>query len=148
MSLIRKIDEDLKASMKARDELRVSVIRMLKAGAKNREIDKGEALTDDDIISVVSSMIKQRRDSAEQYSESGRADLAEKEEAEIGILQGYLPEQLSGEDIVNIIKEAISEASASSPGDMGKVMKLVMPKVKGRADGKFVNQKVRELLGG
>ncbi len=148
MSLLEKINEDLRAGMKARDEVRVSVLRMLKAAIRNREIEKGGALQDDGIVAVVSTMIKQRRDSVEQYTGAGRPDLAGKEEAEIGILQGYMPEQLSEEDVVGLIREAIAEVSASSPGDMGRVMKAVMPKVKGRADGRVVNQKVRELLGG
>jgi uncharacterized protein YqeY len=148
MDLTEKINEDLKTSMKAKEELRTSVIRMLKAAVKNKEIEKMEKLADEDILSVISSMIKQRRDSVEQYTKAGREDLAGKEEAEIKILRGYLPEQLSEEDVVKIVKEAIAECSAASAADMGKVMKIVMPKLKGRADGKLVNQKVKELLGG
>jgi hypothetical protein len=152
MGLTDRVNDDLKASMKARDEFRLSVVRMLKAAVKNREIEKMGALSDDDVIAVVSSMIKQRRDSSEQYLKAGRGDLAQKEEAEIKVLEGYLPEQLSEEELVKIIREAISEAVAGavapSPNDMGKVMKLLMPRVKGRADGKLVNQKVKELLGG
>jgi uncharacterized protein YqeY len=148
MGLKERIDGDLKAAMKAREELRLSTVRMLKAAMKNREIEKGSVLADEDVFGVIASMIKQRKDSVEQYARGGRADLAEKEEAEIGILQEYLPEQLSEEEVEEIIKEAISEAGASSSRDMGKVMKLVMPRVRGRADGKLVNEKVRELLGG
>lgn len=148
MGLVEKINNDMKESMKARDEVRLSAIRMLKAAIKNREIEKGSPPTDDDVVSVVSSMIKQRRDSVEQYEKGGRRDLAEKEEAEIRVLEGYLPAQLSEDEIVGIIKEAVAEAGASSPSEMGKVMKLVMPRVKGKADGKLVNQKVKELLGG
>lgn len=148
MGLVEKINNDMKGSMKARDELRLSAIRMLKAALKNSEIEKGSPPTDDDVVSVVSSMIKQRRDSVEQYEKGGRRDLAEKEEAEIKVLEGYLPAQLSEDEIVGIIKEAVAEAGASSPSEMGKVMKLVMPRVKGKADGKLVNQKVKELLGG
>ncbi len=148
MGLFEKISEDLKASMKARDELRLSVVRMLKSAVKNKEIEKMAALSDEDVIGVVSSLIKQRRDSVEQYTKAGRTDLASKEEAEIKVLQGYLPEQLSEDEIVGIIKGAIAETSASLPGDMGKVMKALMLKVKGKADGKFVSEKVKELLGG
>lgn len=148
MGLKDSIDGDLKAAMKARDELRLSAVRMLKAAVKNKEIEKGSPLTDEDVFGVIASMIKQRKDSVEQYSRGGRADLAEREEAEIKVLQGYLPEQLSAEEVAKIIKDAIAEAGASSARDMGKVMKLVMPRVKGRADGKLVNEKVKELLGG
>ncbi|GAB4389112.1 MAG: GatB/YqeY domain-containing protein [Thermodesulfovibrionales bacterium] len=148
MGLAEKINDDMKASMKARDELRLSTIRMLKAAMKNREIEKGAALSDDDVVAVASSLIKQRRDSVEQYRKGGRADLADREEAEIKVLEGYLPAQLSAEEIASIIKEAVAQAGASSPADMGKVMKLVMPRVKGKADGKLVNEKVKELLGG
>jgi len=147
MALLERINEDLKQSMKAREAERLSTIRMLKAGVKNKEIEKGSAFSEDDILSVISSMIKQRKESVEQYSKAGRADLAAKEEAEIRILEGYLPEQLSGEEVEKIIRDAIAEASATSARDMGKVMKLVIPRVKGRADGKFVNEKVREFLG-
>ncbi len=148
MSLVEKIDSDLKAAMKAKDSGRVSIIRMLKARLKNREIEKHESLTDDDVVSTVTSMMKQMRDSAEQYRKGDREELALKEEAEMEILKGYLPAGLSEEEVVKIIKEAIAEAGAASAADMGKVMKLVMPKVKGRADGRFVNEKVKELLGG
>ena len=148
MGLFEKITEDLKQSMKSRDELRLSVIRMLKSAAKNKEIEKSAPLTDEDITSVVSSMIKQRKDSVEQYNKAQRTDLADKEEAEIKILMEYQPEQMGIEEITSIIKDAIAECGASSPAEMGKVMKLIMPKVKGKADGKLVNEKVRELLGG
>lgn len=148
MTLLERINEDLKQSMKARDAERLSAIRMLKAGVKNKEIEKGSAFSEGDVLSVISSMIKQRRESVEQYTKAGRGDLAAKEEGEIRVLEGYLPEQLSGEEVVKIIRDAIAEASAASASDMGKVMKLVMPRVKGRADGKFVNEKVKELLGG
>jgi hypothetical protein len=148
MALVERVDDDLRAAMKARDELRTSVLRMLKAALKNREIEKMAALTDDDAVAVASSLIKQRRDSVEQFTKAGRKDLADREAAEIAVLEGYLPEQLSEAELVETIKAAIAEASATSPNDMGKVMKVLMPKVKGRADGKLVNQKVKELLGG
>jgi uncharacterized protein YqeY len=148
MGLLERIDEDLKSSLKARDALRTSVIRMLKAGIKNREIEKRGVLEDEEVHAVISTMIKQRKDSVEQYGKAGRTDLADKEEDEIKILMEYLPAQLSEEELEAIIKEAISEAGAASPGDMGKVMKVLMPRVKGRADGKLVNTKVKEMLGG
>lgn len=148
MGLLERIDEDLKSSLKARDALKTSVIRMLKAGIKNREIEKRGSLEDGEVHAVISTMIKQRKDSVEQYGKAGRTDLADKEEEEIKILMEYLPAQLSEEELEGIIREAISEAGAASPGDMGKVMKILMPRVKGKADGKLVNQKVKEMLGG
>lgn len=147
MPIFERIDLDLKEALKSRDELKLSVIRMIKASLKNRSIEKMGALTDDDVISVLSSMVKQRRDSIEQFSSAGRKDLAEKEEKELKIIQSYLPEQLSPQEIDSIIISAINESGAKSHNDIGKVMKLVIPKIKGAADGKLVNQRVKELLG-
>ncbi len=147
MSIVERIDFDLKEALKSRDELKLSVIRMIKASLKNRSIEKMGALTDDDVISVLSSMVKQRRESIEQFSSAGRKDLAEKEEKELKIIQSYLPEQLSSQEIDSIIISAINESGAKSQNDIGKVMKLVIPKIKGVADGRLVNQRVKELLG-
>lgn len=147
MPIIDRLDSDLKEALKSRDELRLSVIRMIKASLKNKSIEKMGALTDDDVISVLSSMVKQRRESIEQFTLAGRKDLAEKEEKELKIIQSYLPAQLSPEEIDNIIMSAINESGAKSLSDIGKVMKLVIPKIKGAADGKLVNQRVKELLG-
>jgi uncharacterized protein YqeY len=146
MSLVERFNEDLKEAMKASKALKVSVLRMAKAAAKNRQIEKGRDLTDEEIVDVLSSMVKQRRDSVEQYAKAGRMDLATKEEEEITILQTYMPEQLGADDLDRIIRDAIAESSAAGPQDMGKVMRVLMPKVKGLADGKFVNQRVKELL--
>jgi hypothetical protein len=146
MSLVERFNEDLKEAMKASKALKVSVLRMVKAAAKNRQIEKGRDLTDEEIVDVLSSMVKQRRDSVEQYTKAGRMDLATKEEEEVTILQTYMPEQLGADDLDRIIRDAIAESSAAGPQDMGKVMRVLMPKVKGLADGKFVNQRVKELL--
>lgn len=132
--------------MKASESTKVSVLRMLKAALKNRQIEEGRELTDDETIKVVSNLVKRGRDSVEQFSKAGRADLAKKEEDEIAVLQSYLPEQLGSEDLDRIIKEAIRESSAMSAQDMGKVMRILMPKIKGIADGKYVNNRVKELL--
>lgn len=148
MSVIDRLDSDLKEALKSRNEVKLSTIRMLKASLKNKSIEKMSSLTDDDIISVLSSASKQRRESIDQYTAAGRSDLAAKELKELEIIQSYLPKQLSNEDIDVLIKNAISESRASSPADMGKVMKIVSLKTKGIADGKFVSQRVRELLGG
>ncbi len=146
MPLLAKIDDDLKSAMKASNSLKVSVLRMAKAAIKNRQIDTGKELSDDDIISVLSTLAKQRRESIEQFSKGGRQDLAEKEERELTLLQSYLPEQISPEELDRIILESIAESSAAGAGDMGKVMRLVMPRTKGAADGKIVSQRVKELL--
>jgi uncharacterized protein YqeY len=143
-------DKDLKEALKSRDELKISVIRMIKASLKNKSIEKMGTLTDDDILSVLSSLAKQRRESIEQFSAGGRMDLAEKEKKELEIIQTYLPKQLSPQELDTIILSAIKECNAelsnNMANDMGQVMKIVTPKTKGAADGKIVSQRVRELL--
>jgi uncharacterized protein YqeY len=147
LAILDDLNATLKEAMKSRDELKVSVIRMMKASLKNKEIEKMGVLTDDDVLSVLSTMAKQRRESIEQFTNAGRTELAEKESRELDILQSYLPKQLSPEELDTIIKNAISVSGAKSAADMGKVMKVLMPGVKGVADGKLVNQRVKELLG-
>jgi uncharacterized protein YqeY len=146
MSLLQKLDDDLKRALKASDSLKVSVLRLTKAALKNKQIDKGEELSDDEIISTLSTLSKQRRESIELFSKGGREDLAEKERQELAILQSYPPKQLTTEELDAIITEAIKESSASGLKEIGKVMRLVMQRVKGTADGKIVNQRVKELL--
>jgi uncharacterized protein YqeY len=146
VSLLQKFDDDLKIALKTSDKIKTSVLRMTKAALKNRQIDKRGDLSADDILSVISSLLKQRKESIEQFTKGGREDLAEIERKELLILQSYLPEQLSIEEVDRIISEAIKESSAAGLKDMGKVMRLVMPRVKGAADGKFVNQRVKDLL--
>jgi uncharacterized protein YqeY len=146
MPILETIDNDLRQAMKARDALRTSVIRMMKASLKNREIEKGSTLSNEDVLSVLSSLSKQRRESIEQFRNAGRADLAAKEEEEFALIQTYLPRQLSPEELDVLIVAAIRESGASGPGDLGRVMQVLMPKIKGLADGKIVNQKVRDLL--
>jgi uncharacterized protein YqeY len=146
MSLLQKFDDDLKLALKASDRLKVSVLRMAKAALKNMQIDKRGELTEEDIISVISTLAKQRRESIEQFSKAEREDLAEKERQELLILQSYLPKQLTTEELDAIIVETIEETSSKGIEDFGKVMRLVMPRVKGAADGKIVNQRVKALL--
>lgn len=146
MPILERIDAEIKEALKTGDALKLSVIRMLKASLKNKSIEKRSSLTDDDILSVLSSMAKQRRESIEQFTAAGRTDLAGKEAKELEIVQSYLPKQLTPEELDSIILSAITESSASSPADMGKVMKIVASKTKGVADGKIVNQRVKELL--
>jgi len=146
MSLLQKIDDDLKTAMKASDTVKVSVLRMAKAALKNKEIDQKNALSEDDIRSVFSSLSKRSKESIEQFAKGGREDLADKERQELSVLQTYLPQELSQEELDRIIAETIRESSAESLKDIGNVMRLVMPRVRGAADGKVVNQRVRALL--
>ncbi|MBA3071899.1 MAG: GatB/YqeY domain-containing protein [Nitrospirae bacterium] len=151
MDILKKINEDLVASMKSKEEgsdLRTSTLRMMKSSIKNAEIakrGKGE-LTEEDITGVLSTMVKQRKESVEQYLKANRNDLAEKENKEIEIIQKYLPEQLSPKDVDEIIKSTIQEAGITGMKDMGRLMKELMPKLKGKADGKLVSQHVKEIL--
>lgn len=146
MSLQQRLNEDLKASIKGSDSLKTSVLRMLKAAIKNKEIEKRKELSDEEITSVISTLVKQRRESIEIFSKGGREDLALKESKEVEILQSYLPRQLSSEEVDRIILEAINESSAEGVKDIGKVMRIIMPRIKGAVNGKFVNQRVREIL--
>ncbi len=146
MSLLQKLDDDLKLALKASDRLKVSALRMVKAALKNRQIDKRGELSEEDIISVISTLAKQGKESIEQFSKAGRQDLAEKERQELLILQSYLPKQLTTEELDAIIVETLEETSSKGIEDFGKVMRIVMPRVKGAADGKIVNQRVKDLL--
>jgi len=146
MSLLKKFDDDLKYALKTSERSKVSVIRMVKAMVKNVQIEKGRELTDEEILSVLSTMAKQRRESIEQFKKGGRADLVQNEEQELSILQSYMPQQLTHDEIERMIRDAIRESSAADTQDMGKVMRILMPRIKGIADGKYVNQRVKELL--
>lgn len=148
MNLNEQIQEDLKRSLKAKDGTRISVLRFLLAAIKNREIEKKEALNDDELLAEIASSAKRRRESIEAFREGERQDLVDKEEAELAILTEYLPEQMSPEDIRRIAREIIEKVKAQSSADIGKVMKELMPRVRGQADGKIVNQIVREILTG
>lgn len=150
MSLQEQLVNDMKESMKSGDSVKVSTIRMLKAAIKNKEIEKGGTsykLSDKETLEVIATAIKQRKDSIEQFTKGHRLDLAEKEKRELEILQAYMPPQMSDEDVKAEVKKAIAETSASSQKDMGKVMKVLMPRIAGRADGAVVNRIVRELIG-
>ena len=147
--LAEKVDSDMKDAMREKDSLKLGTLRMLKAAAKNKAIDKKvQTLGDDDFLEVIQKQVKQRKDSITEFEKAGRKDLVEKESAEMKILEGYLPKQMSPDELKTIVKSAIAAVGASSKQDMGKVMKEVMPKVKGRADGKTINQAVMELLPG
>ena len=149
MTLLRdKVNSDLTAAMKAKDAARLSALRMLKAAIMNKGIEKGHDLDDGEVLQVVSSLVKQRRDSIEQFSKAGRTDLVDKESGEIGVLEQYLPPAATAVEIDAAVSAAIAETGAASPKDMGKVMKAVMPMLAGKnADGKTVNEIVRRKLG-
>jgi uncharacterized protein len=149
MSMNDQVGADITAAMKARDASRLSALRMLKAAVMNKSVEKGRDLDDAEVLQVVASLVKQRRDSIEQFTNAGRTDLVEKETAELKVLQAYLPAAATPEEIDAAVAEAIAETGAASPKDMGKVMKAVMPKLAGKnADGKAVNEAVRRTLGG
>jgi hypothetical protein len=146
VELKAKLAEDLKSAMRSGDKLRTSVIRLLTALIKNREVEKRGPLTDGEVIQAISASCKQRQEAIEQYRQGGRQDLVDKEAAELAILQSYLPAALSPDELQTLVREAIRESQAASPREMGKVMALLMPKVTGRADGKIVSGLVREML--
>ena len=149
MSLNEQVAQDITAAMKARDQASLSALRMLKAAIMNKGVEKGRDLEDAEVLQVVSSLVKQRRDSIDQFSKAGRTDLVDKETGEIAVLERYLPPAASAEEIDAAVAAAIAESGATSPKDMGKVMKAVMPKLAGKnADGKAVNEAVRRKLGG
>lgn len=160
MSLKEKINQDFKDAFKAKEGKKVSVLRMLNAAIKNREVEKRtklsksetsdlekeSQLTDEEVLAVISSEAKRRKDSIAQFEQGGRPELAAAEQKELKILEAYLPEQMGEEEVRKLIKEAITESGAMSAADIGKVMKVLMPRVKGKADGGMVNKIVKEEL--
>ncbi|WP_406603096.1 GatB/YqeY domain-containing protein [Latilactobacillus sakei] len=146
MSLLEQLSSDLKTAMKAKDKLRLTVIRSLKTALTNTSISAGQDLSSDEELSVLSSQVKQRKDSLAEFEKGDRADLAEQTKAEIEIVQAYLPEQLDEAAVILIVDEAMQATGATGKADFGKVMQYVMPKVKGRADGAMVNQVVKSKL--
>jgi uncharacterized protein YqeY len=149
MSLTERIDADLKDAMRAREAMRLGVLRMLKAALKNTAIEKGGAeaqLDDAEATQVIRKQVKQRRDSFESFEKGGRPELAEKEKAEIAILEQYLPAHIGAEELSRLVREAIAEAGATSKAQMGAVMKALGPKVAGRADGRTISQEVQKQL--
>jgi hypothetical protein len=148
MALREKLDEDLKSAMRAKDSLRMNTVRALKSAIKYREIELMKPLDDGGILGVMATEIKRRRDSVEQYRAGNRADLADKEEAEIKILQEFLPQQLTREEVEAKVAEVITRVGAQGPKDMGAVMKALLPEVQGRADGKVVSELVKQRLAG
>ena len=147
--LKQKIQDDLKAAMVARDEAKLSAIRMLKSALQYYEIQKGGAgyeATDEDVVDVIGKEIKKRKESIDLYEKGGRQELADKEKAEVEVLQAYLPEQMSEDEVRTLVEEAIKQTGANSMQDMGKVMAALMPKTKGKADSGMVSNLVRQKL--
>lgn len=158
--MLDRLQEDMKTAMRAKEKARLTVIRSIQAELKNAGIEKkgnegltaevnspAEYLSAEEQLAVLRSMVKKRRDSAEQYEQGGRADLVEIEVGEIAVIETYLPKQLAADEVEALVREAISEVGAESMADMGKVMKAVQPKAAGRADGKVLSEAVRRLLG-
>ena len=146
MSLLGKLNDDMKQAMKDKDKLKLSVIRMVKASVKNEEINQGHELSEDQVLALLNRELKQRRDSLQEFEKAGREDLAEPTRAEIEVLLTYLPKQMDEAEVRQIVQETIEQTGASSKKDLGRVMGAIMPKVKGKADGTLVNKIVQELL--
>ncbi len=144
---LARLESDLKSAMIAHDEVHVRTLRSLKAAIQAREFERGRgSLTDGDIEAVITKQAKQRRDAMDQFESAGRMDLFEREKEELAVIETYLPEQLDESDLEAIVRDAITATGAGSPKDMGRVMGVVMPKVKGRADGNLVRETVSRLL--
>jgi uncharacterized protein YqeY len=146
-TLKERLDAELKDAMRSKNELTTSVLRMLKSAIKYKEVEPGgKPLDDKGVLQVIATLIKQRRDSVEQFRAGGRPELADKEEKEIALLQAYLPAQLSQEQLAAEVREAIAAVGAKGPKDMGAVMKALMPKVQGKAEGKAISDEVKAQL--
>ena len=148
MSLLDDIDHCFKTALKNQDRLELSTLRLLKTALKNRQVQEKRTLTEAEVIGVITSQVKQRRDSIEEFKRAGRSDLAQQEEEELRFLLSFLPQQLSAEEIRRELQSIISEIQASGPGDLGRVMKAALARMAGRADGKTINVAAKELLGG
>jgi hypothetical protein len=146
MTLNEKLGEDLKAAMKGQDEPRVRVLRMLKTRVKEASVAKRDDLNDEEVIKVIITETKKRKEAIELFEQGGRGDLAAREKEEMEILQTYMPEQLTEDEVRALVKEAIEEVGAKDPRDMGKVMKVLMPRIVGRSEGSFASRTVKELL--
>ncbi|PDO10287.1 MAG: aspartyl-tRNA amidotransferase [Candidatus Reconcilbacillus cellulovorans] len=146
MGIVERLNEDMKQAMKDQDKFRLSVIRMLRSAIKNAEIDKRKPLGEDEAVEVLSRELKLRQDSLQDFERGGRADLADNIRKEIAVIREYLPRPLSEEELTELVERAIRDTGASSKADIGKVMAVLMPQVKGRADGRHVQRLVQERL--
>jgi uncharacterized protein YqeY len=149
MALLEKIAEDMKIAMKAGEKLRLETLRMIRAGLLEKQVEKRPSggMTPEDEVAVLISASKKRKEAITVYREKGREDLASTEEKELGIIQEYLPKQLSAEEIAEVVRKSIAASGATSPADFGKVMPLVMKELKGKADGRLIQETVKKLLG-
>ncbi|WP_020146011.1 GatB/YqeY domain-containing protein [Thioalkalivibrio sp. ALJ15] len=147
MSLKARLQDDVKQAMRAREKERLGALRLIQAEVSQFEVDERREADDDAVLAILNRMLKQRRDSIDQYRKGGREDLAEREAAEITVIEAYMPEQLGDAELEQMIGEAIAETGAAGPSDMGKVMGVLKPRVFGRADMGVVSQKVRTALG-
>ncbi len=146
MDVNAKLNEQMVTAAKAKDKIRLSTVRMLKTALHNKEIDLLRPLNETETTQILSGLVKQRKDSIEQFAKGGRQDLVEKEEAELKILQEFMPAQMSDDDVEALIRKIIADLGATSAKDMGKVMKVLMPQITGKADGKAAGEKVKALL--
>ena len=146
--LQQRIDDDLKTAARAQDKARLAALRLLKSAVKYREIETGAPLTDEALVAVVQTLLKQRRDAAQQFAAAGRPELEANEKGDIAILEAYLPVQLTDDELRALVQEAVAQGQAKGPQQMGAVMKAVMPKVQGKADGKRVSEAVKKALAG
>lgn len=146
MSLQAQIEQDINQALKSGEQDKLSTLRLLKTAIKNQEIAQKADLSDAEVVKVIQKEAKQRRDSIDSYSQAGRSELADKEQAELAILEAYLPEQMSEEELTKLVEAAVTESGASSPADMGKVMQVLGPKIAGKADGGAVANLVRQKL--
>ena len=146
MPLSQQLFDDMKEALRAKDKIRLNTLRMLRAQIKNREIETGGALSEGDILQLLSKAEKMRKEAIDLYRQANRENLAAREEAELAVIRGYLPERLSEDELRALVGEAATGIGAEGMRDMGKVMGILMPKVRGRADGKIVNRLVKEHL--
>ena len=146
MSLEERLEDEMKSALRSRDKLRLSVVRMARAAVKNKEIEERKKLDDGAIVKVISGLVKKGEESLIHFQKANRLDLIEKQKEELKILRSFLPQQLSRDEILTLVDEAIKEANALDMKDLGKVMKSLMPKIAGRADGKVIHQVVKEKL--
>ena len=146
MSLKERIDQDMRMAQKSGEKLKLSLTRLLKSDIRYKEIDKGKELSDEEVLEVLTFAAKKHRDSIEQFRKGGREDLVKQEEDELKMILEYMPEQFNAEELGKLVEEAITESGAEGEKDMGKVMKVLMPKVKGKADGKAVSLLVSSRL--
>lgn len=146
MSLIEQLQQDMKSALKNKEKEKLATIRLVRAAIKRAEIDNQGPLNEDQVLDVILREVKQRREAIQEYEKANRQDLVEKEKAQLAVLESYLPKQLTEEELEQLLRETIEELGVTSKKEIGKVMKTVMPKVKGRADGKVVNQLAQKLL--